>query len=94
MITFITGGVKSGKSDFALKIAEKSVQKKSCFFIATAQALDDEMKSRIKKHQQQRQDFWQTIEESINLEQAFSAVRDKSIVLVDSYLHYPNYSKQ
>jgi adenosylcobinamide kinase/adenosylcobinamide-phosphate guanylyltransferase len=41
-ITFITGGARSGKSSFALKEALKIEGQKA--YIATAEALDDEMK--------------------------------------------------
>jgi len=59
-LTFIIGGARSGKSSFAQKLAEDSG--KSVTFIATAQALDDEMSARINKHQQERRADWGTLE--------------------------------
>lgn len=59
-ITFILGGSRSGKSTYALEIAKKY---KSVAFIATAQALDNEMFRRIKLHKATRPKHWQTFEE-------------------------------
>ena len=60
-ITFITGGARSGKSKLAENTALKTGQK--VIYLATAQALDEEMANRIKIHQQRRPDNWTTIEE-------------------------------
>jgi adenosylcobinamide kinase/adenosylcobinamide-phosphate guanylyltransferase len=49
---FITGGARSGKSTFAEKIAEYSGKKVT--YIATAEALDDEMAARISEHRKRR----------------------------------------
>lgn len=59
-LILITGGARSGKSSFAEKLAnEKS---KDVAYIATSIAFDDEMKIRIKKHKEQRPQFWNTYE--------------------------------
>jgi adenosylcobinamide kinase/adenosylcobinamide-phosphate guanylyltransferase len=49
----ITGGIKSGKSRRALEIV-KSEWSFPVSFIATAEALDEEMRRRIEKHRQER----------------------------------------
>ncbi|MCC7119512.1 MAG: bifunctional adenosylcobinamide kinase/adenosylcobinamide-phosphate guanylyltransferase, partial [Anaerolineales bacterium] len=59
-LTFITGGARSGKSSYAQKLAEESG--KAVTFIATAQAWDEEMSARIKKHRADRPAEWQTLE--------------------------------
>ena len=59
-ITLILGGARSGKSTFALSLAKKQ---KRVAFIATCQALDKEMKKRIKLHKESRPKHWQTFEE-------------------------------
>jgi adenosylcobinamide kinase / adenosylcobinamide-phosphate guanylyltransferase len=59
-ITLILGGVRSGKSAFAEKVARESG--KSVLFIATATAGDDEMALRIRNHQSSRPSEWQTLE--------------------------------
>ena len=45
MRTLVTGGVKSGKSSYALVLAQEFAEPR--FFLATAEAFDDEMRARI-----------------------------------------------
>src|SRR5271157_4024897 len=63
-ITLITGGARSGKSMQALKIA---LPYKHKFFVATGQALDDEMTARIEFHRTTRPPDFQTVEEPIQV---------------------------
>ena len=49
------------------KIAEHSHPNR--FYLATAEPLDDEMKTRIKRHQEDRDDTWSTIEEPLLISQ-------------------------
>ena len=51
-VYLVTGGARSGKSRYAENLAKSlcSDAKRRCY-IATAEAFDDEMKDRIKKHQ-------------------------------------------
>lgn len=68
MIVMVTGGARSGKSSFAERWCMKHAPK--AFYIATAQALDAEMKQRIAQHRQDRvlAGFpWETIEEPLQL---------------------------
>jgi adenosylcobinamide kinase / adenosylcobinamide-phosphate guanylyltransferase len=59
-LTFILGGARSGKSSHAQHLAQQS--SKRITFIATAQALDDEMSTRIQKHRADRPSEWKTLE--------------------------------
>jgi len=59
-LTLILGGARSGKSTFAEKMAAEDGGK--VVYIATAEAKDDEMVTRIKKHQAERPLSWQTLE--------------------------------
>lgn len=88
MITFITGGVKSGKSAFALKLAEERFQKKT--YIATALAEDDEMKERIRKHRAERDETYTTIEEptDLHLIRAENPIVDDLTVWMGNLLYY------
>lgn len=52
MLTLITGGVKSGKSSFALELARE--WQGEAHFIATATASDEEMRAKIRRHQEER----------------------------------------
>lgn len=59
-LTLILGGARSGKSTYAEKLAKR--QSGRVAYIATAQALDEEMQARITAHRQNRPDSWQTFE--------------------------------
>jgi adenosylcobinamide kinase / adenosylcobinamide-phosphate guanylyltransferase len=80
--TLVLGGVKSGKSRLAEKLAKKS--EREVIYIATATADDEEMQQRINHHQQQRPEHWQTVEAPINLATTLQQVcNDDSCILVD-----------
>ena len=64
-LTLILGGARSGKSTFAEKMAADGGGK--VVYIATAEAKDDEMVARIKKHQAERPLSWQTREIPTNI---------------------------
>lgn len=59
-LTLILGGARSGKSTFAEDLAARSGN--TVTYIATAQALDDEMRARIAVHRQNRPSAWETRE--------------------------------
>lgn len=59
-LTFILGGARSGKSSHAQRLAAEDGG--SVAFIATAQALDNEMAARIQNHQANRPPDWLTLE--------------------------------
>ncbi|WP_420267028.1 bifunctional adenosylcobinamide kinase/adenosylcobinamide-phosphate guanylyltransferase [Candidatus Magnetominusculus dajiuhuensis] len=81
-IIFITGGSRSGKSSYALKLSGQQAGKKA--FIATAEPLDDEMRLRIDAHKRQRSDVWETFEEPVRLSEMISElVESYDVILVD-----------
>ena len=59
-LTFIIGGARSGKSTHAEHLAQQA--RGQVLFIATAQPLDEEMRSRIAAHRQHRPIQWETLE--------------------------------
>jgi adenosylcobinamide kinase/adenosylcobinamide-phosphate guanylyltransferase len=59
-LTLILGGARSGKSTFAERLASDRGQ--AVTYIATAQALDDEMLDRIAVHKASRPTPWRTME--------------------------------
>ena len=67
-VTLVLGGVRSGKSRFAQKLAERA---SSAAFVATARAVDAEMRDKIRRHQQERPRHWRTLEEPLDLARAF-----------------------
>lgn len=68
-IHLIIGGARSGKSSFAEKQAKDLEENElaQVYYLATAQSLDDEMSTRIKRHQQQRPEHWALFESPIEL---------------------------
>ena len=81
-IEFVTGGAKSGKSSFVLDKVSGVIGKKA--FIATAEALDDEMKERIGRHKAERGDEWETYEVPLKLSDTLlDAVGRHSAVVLD-----------
>lgn len=64
-ILLVTGGARSGKSSYAEERAKATGGQ--VLYIATAIPFDDEMVQRIKKHQSDRPDHWETYEGYENL---------------------------
>lgn len=58
-ITLILGGARSGKSTTAERLSRSADR---VLFVATAEALDDEMKRRIRIHRRSRPAAWNTLE--------------------------------
>src|SRR5260370_18314250 len=78
-ITLITGGARSGKSTYALKLA---VPHKRKFFVATGQALDDEMTARIEFHRVTRPSEFQTVEEAVLTVPALERLAERADIVV------------
>jgi adenosylcobinamide kinase/adenosylcobinamide-phosphate guanylyltransferase len=67
MKTLFIGGIKSGKSRLAESYILEQAATDKPYYLATTEFLDDEMRSRIRIHQQRRQDSFITIEEPVKL---------------------------
>lgn len=82
MRELILGGARSGKSRLAEKLAADSGL--TVTYIATSQALDGEMSSRIRLHRERRPADWALIEEPIELARVLSeSARAERCLLVD-----------
>ncbi len=79
--TFLLGGARSGKSALAVEAA--AAQAAPVVVIATAEARDDEMASRIRDHRAARPAEWSTIEAPLGLLDAVRDARDDGFVLLD-----------
>ncbi|MEM7620676.1 MAG: bifunctional adenosylcobinamide kinase/adenosylcobinamide-phosphate guanylyltransferase [Pseudomonadota bacterium] len=87
----ILGGAKSGKTAYALRLAnaivdEKSElnQKQKKIYIATAQAHDDEMQERIENHKKQRANqYWDTLESPVDIVVPIRDASQNAVILVD-----------
>jgi adenosylcobinamide kinase/adenosylcobinamide-phosphate guanylyltransferase len=80
-IVLVGGGVRTGKSRFALQRARSLGRRR--VFVATAQALDGEMADRIADHARTRGADFRTIEEPLAVPETLLAVRDADVVVID-----------
>lgn len=85
-LCLILGGVRSGKSSFAEKLAQDMGG--PTLYVATGLRTDQEMEQRIRRHRESRPAHWNTLEEPINLaagiEVELSSMATPSVILVDS----------
>ncbi len=78
----VLGGARSGKSVYAESLAEN--WKGPRVYIATAQALDEEMAVRIKAHRDRRGSDWETVGAVLDLPGALrEAAAEGSFILID-----------
>lgn len=75
------GGVRSGKSAFALERARELGRRR--VFVATGEALDDEMRARVLLHREERGPDFRTIEAPRELVAALSRVDTADVVVID-----------
>ncbi|MCG8424114.1 MAG: bifunctional adenosylcobinamide kinase/adenosylcobinamide-phosphate guanylyltransferase [Proteobacteria bacterium] len=80
-VVLVGGGVRSGKSRFALALAHRLGQRRA--FVATAQAFDAEMAERIDRHRRERGTDFETVEEPLKIGDALHRLRAFDVVLVD-----------
>jgi len=81
-IIFVTGGVRSGKSNYAVKLARK--MNKRVVFLATGSARDEEMRERIRLHRKARPSHWETIEEGKDVASVLSNIKSPpKIIIID-----------
>ncbi len=78
-LTFVLGGARSGKSRHAETLIARHPAPWT--YIATAQAFDEEMRSRIVEHQARRNENWNTVDAPLHLPEALAEAR--TAVLVD-----------
>ena len=76
MIYYITGGERSGKSSHAQKLAESLSD--NPYYLATSRIWDKDFEKRVKRHKNDRDERWTTIEE----EKEISKVIPKNSVIV------------
>jgi adenosylcobinamide kinase / adenosylcobinamide-phosphate guanylyltransferase len=81
-VAFITGGAKSGKSRLAQNLAEALPEPR--LYVATGEALDEEMLARIARHQAERGPEWETREEPLALARVLRETDGRyGVILVD-----------
>jgi adenosylcobyric acid synthase len=80
-LTLLLGGAAAGKSRLAVRLAAE--RGGPVVVIATAEARDEEMAERIRRHRAARPPEWATVEEPVDLEGALADVPEDAIALVD-----------
>jgi len=81
-LILVTGGARSGKSDYALQRAE-ALPGPRCF-IATCPVVDPEMADRIARHREERAGAdWQTVEEQTNIAAVLREQHGSPVCLID-----------
>lgn len=80
-LVLVGGGARSGKSRFALAHAQHLGARR--VLVATAEALDDEMRARIARHRADRGDAFRTVEEPRALGAALERIEGADVVVID-----------
>lgn len=80
-MVLLLGGARSGKSDLAVTLAERTTGE--VVFVATAEALDDDMGARIERHQHERPAHWATVERAHCSATDVDAISPQATVILD-----------
>jgi adenosylcobinamide kinase / adenosylcobinamide-phosphate guanylyltransferase len=81
-VTFIFGGARSGKSSFAVNLAQHTGS--HVLFVATARVLDKEMERRVALHKAARPAGWSTLEAPENISTALRGIpHNYSAIILD-----------
>ena len=81
-IILCSGGARSGKSEFAERLALAT--KGPNAYVATGQAFDEEMVDRINKHQERRGKIWNNFEVPLHLADEWENISQSAdVILID-----------
>jgi adenosylcobinamide kinase/adenosylcobinamide-phosphate guanylyltransferase len=81
-ITLLLGGARSGKSHYAQQLAMELGGK--VLFVATGEALDEEMQTRIAEHKNDRPKNWRTLEIPTGIGKGIQKqIGDAEVVIID-----------
>lgn len=81
-LTVIFGGARSGKSYYAQKLAAEHARQ--VLYVATAQAGDEEMQTRITAHRAERPAHWATLEAPLQVGAAIGGwPGEADVILID-----------
>jgi len=81
-IILLLGGARSGKSHYAQQLAKELGNK--VLFVATGEALDEEMQARIAEHKKDRPQNWRTLELPTGIGRGIEErIGDAQVVVID-----------
>jgi adenosylcobinamide kinase/adenosylcobinamide-phosphate guanylyltransferase len=80
-LVVLIGGARAGKSVLAVERASR--WQGPVAYVATAEALDDEMRARIARHRAERPQTWTTVEEPLELRQKLESLHAETYAVVD-----------
>jgi adenosylcobinamide kinase/adenosylcobinamide-phosphate guanylyltransferase len=80
-LTVLLGGARSGKSALATELA--SATDRQVVVVVTAEARDEEMTERIRRHREARPAAWTTLEAPVELAAAVRDVRPDAVITLD-----------
>jgi adenosyl cobinamide kinase/adenosyl cobinamide phosphate guanylyltransferase len=80
-LTLLLGGARSGKSELSVRLAASSDH--PVVVVVTAEARDDEMAERIRRHREARPSSWTTVEASVEVEHAVHELPADAFVVLD-----------
>lgn len=80
-LILVGGGARSGKSRYALDLARKRGSR--LYFLATAEALDEEMTARIALHRAERGDHFHTVEEPLDIAAEIGKITQADAIVID-----------
>jgi len=81
-IILLLGGARSGKSRYAQQLAVQLGD--NVLFVATGEALDEEMQARIAEHRKSRPESWRTLEKQTGIGKAIEkGIGDAKVVVID-----------
>jgi len=80
-LVLVLGGARSGKSDYAERLLSQMSADR--IYVATAQARDAEMETRIAAHKASRAGGWETVEAPLHVVPALKDMTEGKGVLVD-----------
>ncbi|TWE08063.1 adenosylcobinamide kinase /adenosylcobinamide-phosphate guanylyltransferase [Neobacillus bataviensis] len=80
-LTYVTGGIRSGKSEFAEQLAFSQAGR--VLYVAFGVQTDQEMEKRIDIHKKRRPSDWDVLEEPNELTSVQTVYQDYDVILVD-----------
>lgn len=80
-IILVSGGIKSGKSNFSISLAKKIG--KNVLYIATCIPEDEEMRKRVMEHRKERPKEWLTVVEVEDPEWIFLKYKKMDVIIMD-----------